>query len=297
MGFWANISGQPSVRQRRTGGVLWAIQKGTRELISLWDSAPFLGTRPNISESHSEISTRAPFCNSPTDTLARGQPAHEFGTGAHALGLRGRRDHPKALWDYKGLHNFPSNIQGMALQLQEIALPPFQYYKRGHSHRGVWIQPCRKNSERDNIGRDSCSRGSVCSAQRSETASRRAAPARSAQRMRIAAQARAARRGRGGGGGGAPRVPVGTEPLAWRHALRLRIERGTGGGSATAQGTSDGALMLRYSCDPCAARGTRRRVSGPGGGRPVGRSCSLGTPRSAASTRGGGDTWRAGSWA
>jgi len=51
---------------------LRAIQKGTRVLISLWDSlmvrrvpkhaAPFLGTRPNISESHSEISTRVPFC-------------------------------------------------------------------------------------------------------------------------------------------------------------------------------------------------------------------------------------------
>ena len=26
------------------------------------DAAPFLGTRPNISESHSEISTRVPFC-------------------------------------------------------------------------------------------------------------------------------------------------------------------------------------------------------------------------------------------
>ena len=25
-------------------------------------AAPFLGTRPNISESHSEISTRVPFC-------------------------------------------------------------------------------------------------------------------------------------------------------------------------------------------------------------------------------------------
>ena len=49
-----------------------AIQKGTRVLISLWDSlmfgrgpkngAAFLGTRPNMSESHSEISTRVPFC-------------------------------------------------------------------------------------------------------------------------------------------------------------------------------------------------------------------------------------------
>ena len=49
------------------------IQKGTRVLISLWGSLMFgrvpknrrawqLGTRPNISESHSEISTRVPFC-------------------------------------------------------------------------------------------------------------------------------------------------------------------------------------------------------------------------------------------
>ena len=54
-----------------TQGVL-PIQKGTRVLISLWDSLmfgrvpkktpdDFLGTRPNISESHSEISTLVPF--------------------------------------------------------------------------------------------------------------------------------------------------------------------------------------------------------------------------------------------
>ena len=47
---------------------LWrdrTIQKGTRALISLWDSLMFgrvQGTRPNISEPHSEISTRVPFC-------------------------------------------------------------------------------------------------------------------------------------------------------------------------------------------------------------------------------------------
>ena len=38
-----------------------AIQKGTRVLISLWDSLMFgrvPGTRPNISESHSDKSTR-----------------------------------------------------------------------------------------------------------------------------------------------------------------------------------------------------------------------------------------------
>ena len=42
-----------------------AIQKGTRVLISLWDSlmcGRVQGTRPNISESHSELRTRVPFC-------------------------------------------------------------------------------------------------------------------------------------------------------------------------------------------------------------------------------------------
>ena len=42
-----------------------ATQTGTRGLISLWDSLMFgrvPGTRPNMSESHSEISTRVPFC-------------------------------------------------------------------------------------------------------------------------------------------------------------------------------------------------------------------------------------------
>ena len=42
-----------------------AIQKGTRVLISLWDSLMFgqvPGTRPNSSESHSEIRTRVAFC-------------------------------------------------------------------------------------------------------------------------------------------------------------------------------------------------------------------------------------------
>ena len=42
-----------------------SIQKGTRVLIALWDALMFgrvPGTRPNISESHREISTRVPFC-------------------------------------------------------------------------------------------------------------------------------------------------------------------------------------------------------------------------------------------
>ena len=46
-------------------GTRLAIQKGTRVLILLWDS-PMFGrvpdTRPNISESQSEISTLVPFC-------------------------------------------------------------------------------------------------------------------------------------------------------------------------------------------------------------------------------------------
>ena len=50
-----------------------AIQKSTRVLISLWDSLMFgrvPGTRPNISESHSEISTRVPFCITKSGTHA-----------------------------------------------------------------------------------------------------------------------------------------------------------------------------------------------------------------------------------
>ena len=47
------------------GPCTMTIQKGTRVLISLWDSLMFgrvPGTRLNMSESHSEISTRVPFC-------------------------------------------------------------------------------------------------------------------------------------------------------------------------------------------------------------------------------------------
>ena len=52
---------------------------GTRVLISLWDSLMFgrvPGTRTNISESHSEISTRVPFCIA---TCSR-RPPHRKGT-------------------------------------------------------------------------------------------------------------------------------------------------------------------------------------------------------------------------
>ena len=44
-------------------GLCDTIKKGTRVLISLWDSLMFRrvpGTRPNISKPHSEISTRVP---------------------------------------------------------------------------------------------------------------------------------------------------------------------------------------------------------------------------------------------
>ena len=39
-----------------------------------WRGPPFLGTRPNMSESHSETSTRVPFCiaSQPTPTGALG---------------------------------------------------------------------------------------------------------------------------------------------------------------------------------------------------------------------------------
>ena len=73
------------------------IQKGTRVLISLWDSLMFgrvpggrvPGTRPNMSESHSEISTRVPFC------IAAG-----IGRRPHAVGAAqrtARRPGPAAL--------------------------------------------------------------------------------------------------------------------------------------------------------------------------------------------------------
>ena len=55
-----------------------AIQKGTRVLISLWDSLMFgrvPGTRPNISESHSEISTLVPVCIPTRHLSPRGGPS------------------------------------------------------------------------------------------------------------------------------------------------------------------------------------------------------------------------------
>ena len=54
-----------SERCSSTHRCISAIQKGTRVLISLWDSLMFgrvPGTRLHISESHSEISTRVHFC-------------------------------------------------------------------------------------------------------------------------------------------------------------------------------------------------------------------------------------------
>ena len=55
----------PQCGQAFPGEFLLPPRKGTRVLISLWYSLMFgrvPGTRPNISESHSEISTRVPFC-------------------------------------------------------------------------------------------------------------------------------------------------------------------------------------------------------------------------------------------
>ena len=81
-----------------------AIQKGARVLISLWDSlmfgrvpknaAPFLGTRPDISESHSEISTRVPFCIGARRSEAIGMMAFSYTvtTVARLLGNLNVRD-------------------------------------------------------------------------------------------------------------------------------------------------------------------------------------------------------------
>ena len=57
--------GFANVREGTRVLTIVAIQKGIRVLISLLDSLMFgrvPGTRPNISESHSEISTRVPVC-------------------------------------------------------------------------------------------------------------------------------------------------------------------------------------------------------------------------------------------
>ena len=72
------------------------IQKGTRVLISLWDSLMFgrvpknaaalLGTRPNISESNSEISTRVPFCIA--EGGASSHPATRGSSMAHFANAR-----------------------------------------------------------------------------------------------------------------------------------------------------------------------------------------------------------------
>ena len=44
------------------------------------NAAPFLGTRPNISETHSEISTRVPFCITVLKGAAPRRPVKsEFG--------------------------------------------------------------------------------------------------------------------------------------------------------------------------------------------------------------------------
>ena len=82
LSVWSTVDTLSSATTTENAGLRAAIQKGTRVLISLWDSlmfgrvpkngAAFLGTRPNISESHSKISTRVPFCIAATDLAAAG---------------------------------------------------------------------------------------------------------------------------------------------------------------------------------------------------------------------------------
>ena len=72
-----------------------AIQKGTRVLISLWDTLMFGrvpgSTRPNISESHSEISTRVPFCIVAGRRALAGTWTARFGVAAPGMGYA---EHP-----------------------------------------------------------------------------------------------------------------------------------------------------------------------------------------------------------
>ena len=89
---WAACSWASS-RSARPGGLHapapWqSIQKGTRVLISLWDSLMFgrvPGTRPNISESHSETSTRVPFCIAHHRIVLAGAEYCTFGYGTGLL--------------------------------------------------------------------------------------------------------------------------------------------------------------------------------------------------------------------
>ena len=86
--------------------------KGTRVLISLWDSLMFgrvPGTRPSISESHSETSTRVPFCiaghDHATPRTRVAQHDDEPGTRRHAFdALEDGGAVQQVAWDaqYKG---------------------------------------------------------------------------------------------------------------------------------------------------------------------------------------------------
>ena len=78
---WLNMYGcTPPACQTRV------IQRGTRVLISLWDTLMFgrvPGTRPNISESHREISTRVPHC--PGQSRANGHGTRHGGSRSVSL--------------------------------------------------------------------------------------------------------------------------------------------------------------------------------------------------------------------
>ena len=70
--------------ETRKGLGVTAVKEGTLVLISQWDSLMFgrvPGTRPNMRESHSEISTRVPFCIA-TRIVLEGRRGHR---GTHHL--------------------------------------------------------------------------------------------------------------------------------------------------------------------------------------------------------------------
>ena len=96
-----------------------------------------LGTRPNISEFHGEISIRVPFCIKHEDGLVWGRvaclPVGAVGDGQPAVDGEAvdeaRRDQQWAVAAKRGITRdytpFLSILQGMTLPLQGITLPPF----------------------------------------------------------------------------------------------------------------------------------------------------------------------------
>ena len=63
-----NAQAGPSQPKTQSRVVVRAVRQ-YKSVLEYLSRAPFLGTRPNISEYHSEISTRVPFCIGPSAAL------------------------------------------------------------------------------------------------------------------------------------------------------------------------------------------------------------------------------------